>query len=67
MAEYLKLTEAYIIFLEIFPDCDEIEREYIVWEETGFPCFWDSKFGNTPQECFRNQLLRFRNVNKTEI
>lgn len=47
--------------LEYFPDASEEEVEFILWEKTGFPCFWDiPKDGNTEEECLRKQLLEFK-------
>lgn len=36
------------------PD-DEARR--IIWEHTGFPCFWDiPREGSSPEECMRAQV-----------
>lgn len=33
------------------------EREFILWEKTGWPCFWSPKKGErTPEDCLRRQL-----------
>lgn len=38
----------------------DAEAEYIVWEETGYPAFWDiPKDGKTPEECLRKQVRDF--------
>lgn len=43
---------------EIFPNASDEFIEYVIWEETGFPEFWNiPKDGNTPEECFRKQLI----------
>lgn len=45
---------------EYFPDASDEEIDWIVWEQTGFPSFWNiPKDGNTPEECFRKQLREF--------
>lgn len=44
---------------EYFPDATDDEAGYILWNETGFPSFWNvPKDGNTPEECLRAQLKR---------
>ena len=46
---------------DIFPDATGEFLEFVIWEKTGFPSFWNiPKDGNTPEECFRNQLLQFK-------
>ena len=38
-------------------DATDEEVEFIIWEETGYPQFWEiPQDGNTPEECFRKQL-----------
>lgn len=33
------------------------EADYVIWEQTGFPEFWNiPKDGNSPEECLRTQL-----------
>ena len=42
---------------EYFPNHPHEFLMYIIWEETGWPEFWNiPKDGNTPEECFRKQL-----------
>lgn len=42
---------------EYFPDATDDFIEYIVWEKTGYPAFWNiPRDGATPEECFRKQL-----------
>lgn len=49
------------IVKEYFPDAAPDFIEYMVWERTGYPCFWDiPSSGSTPEECFRKQLLEFK-------
>ena len=33
---------------------------YVIWNQTGFPSFWNKEDGNTPEECLLNQLKNFR-------
>lgn len=50
-------------FLEVFPEFenDKETREHIIWGLTGFPGAWRiPEDGNTPGECFRNQLKEVR-------
>ena len=35
--------------------------DYAIWEHTGFPSFWDTKDNETIEDCFRRQLLDFKN------
>jgi hypothetical protein len=47
---------------EYFPDATDEECEYLIWERTGYPSFWDiPKDGLTPAECFRKQLRDAQN------
>ena len=44
-----------------FPDISDRDAEAILWEETGYPAFWDiPEDGNTPEECCRKQLQEFK-------
>ena len=46
---------------EYFPDATGEEAEYILWEETGFPAFWDiPRDGRTVEECCRKQLQEYK-------
>lgn len=45
------------IVKEFFPNADDELADFILWEETGFPSFWNiPEDGNTPEECVRKQL-----------
>ena len=38
----------------------DADVEYILWEQTGFPRFWDIPTdGKTPEECLRKQVETF--------
>lgn len=41
---------------EYFPEASDSELEGIVWERTGFPCFFEGE----PESCLREQLAAFR-------
>jgi len=45
------------IVLEYFPNANDDEIEWILWEETGYPCFWDGE----PEESLRKQLQEYKN------
>jgi len=46
---------------EYFPDASDEQAEYILWRETGFPCFWRlGEDGATPEACYRKQLQEFK-------
>ena len=46
---------------EYFPEATDDEVDFILWEETGFPAFWNIGVdGNTPEECLRKQLQEFK-------
>lgn len=50
------------IIREYFPDISEDHAEVILWEETGFPSFYNiPEDGNTPEECLRKQLKLLAN------
>lgn len=40
-------------------EVSEEDIEYVVWTHTGYPSFWSSEDGDSPEECFRTQLDRF--------
>jgi len=47
---------------EIFPDKSDEELDFIIWEKTGFPSFWNiPEEGKTPEECLRKQLREVSN------
>lgn len=45
---------------EVFPDVTDETADYLLWEKTGFPLFWNEKDGDTPEECCRTQLKRYK-------
>lgn len=45
---------------EMFPDQTDQEHEHIIWGLTGFPGFWSEEDGQTPEECFLNQLKEIK-------
>lgn len=39
---------------------DDRIADHVLWEFTGFPCFWDiPRLGGTPEECCRTQLSEY--------
>ena len=49
------------IVKEFFPKATKDEIAYIVWNETGFPSFWNiPQDGKTILQCFRKQLKQFK-------
>ena len=58
------------IVLEYFPNATDNEIEFIVWEKTGFPGFWNiPEDGATPEECFHKQLAEYaaEKANKAKV
>jgi hypothetical protein len=48
------------VIREYIPNVTEMEAEFIVWEKTGYPSFWDIPTdGQTPEECFRKQVQEY--------
>ena len=46
---------------EYFPEATPEEADFILWEKTGFPCFWNIGVdGDTPEQCLRKQLQEFK-------
>jgi len=58
----------YDIIKEYFPEATEEFAEFVIWEKTGYPSFWNIPTdGSTPEECFRKQVADFRDeYNKKE-
>lgn len=44
---------------EVFPDREEDELEYLIWNRTGFPAFWPTRFKNAVG-ALRWQLKAYR-------
>ena len=44
--------------LEYFPDANDEFIEFVVWEKTGYPSFWEG----SPEKCFRKQLQEFKDT-----
>lgn len=52
---------------EYFPDATPEAVDYILWEKTGFPAFWNIGVdGDTPEECLRKQLKDFQDEIKSK-
>ena len=55
MAKWIDLVKEY------FPNISDDEAAHMLWEQTGFPCFWSiPEDGNTPEACCRKQLQKFK-------
>ena len=54
---------------EYFPDATPETIDYILWEKTGYPEFWNIGLdGDTPEECLRTQLKAFQEeVKKAKV
>ncbi len=47
---------------EYFPDASDDDVDYILWEKTGYPSFWET---DDTEACLRKQLQEFKEkVNK---
>jgi len=54
---------------EYFPNATKKELYFIIWEETGYPTFFAPKEGETAEDVFRQQLIKYKNsieINKGE-
>lgn len=40
------------VFLEYFPNESQDFMDEVLWDETGYPCFWHGD----PEDCLRRQL-----------
>ena len=47
---------------EYFPEITDEEAEGLLWERTGFPCFWSDSDGDTPETCCRKQLQELKEI-----
>lgn len=55
------MATPYEIAKEYFPNKSDDFIEFVIWEKTGAPCFWNiPEDGNTGEECFRKQLKEFK-------
>lgn len=59
MAKWIEIAR------EELPGLADDDLEYVIWEFTGYPDFWNiPKDGNTPEECFRKQLREFSDTRR---
>lgn len=57
LAHLKKKMDATTIVREFFPSASDDEVDFILWNHTGFPEFWDiPKDGWTATQCLRKQL-----------
>ena len=53
---------------EYFPNISDEGADALLWEYTGFPCFWNiPEDGETPEECCRKQLAALKEGKRTKI
>jgi len=50
---------------EVFPDRDDNFLQYVMWNKTGYPCFFAPKEGQTIEDVFKEQLIEFRDSCKS--
>lgn len=49
------------IIRDVFPKATDDECDYLLWNETGFPYFWNiPEDGQTPADCARTQLRKLK-------
>ena len=47
----------FAIVREFFPDATDDQVNYIVWNDTGWPCFWENEDW---QACMRRQVSELK-------
>jgi hypothetical protein len=53
---------------EVFPDATEQEADFILWNHTSFPEFWNiPKDGWTSLQCLRTQLQRLKEASLVQL
>lgn len=53
---------------EYFPDADDAMLDYIIWNRTGFPSFWDTDGGRlTVEQVYRSQLARYQDFHQRGV
>ena len=63
MSDHKLQTEQtlYEVIQGYLPGISEQEADYILWNHTGYPRFWNIGVdGGTPEECLRSQLEKYR-------
>lgn len=50
--------QAFQIVREYFPGISDGDMNVVLWEFTGWPCFWDGD----PETCLRRQLEELRSA-----
>jgi len=58
------MSTANYIAQAIFPFADDVRLDYIIWNRTGYPSFWATKEGESIEDCFRRQLMKYRDALK---
>ena len=54
--EKLTAARAYAIGREYLPDATDADIGFLLWNETGWPCFFDGD----PEDCLRLQFAKVR-------
>jgi len=49
---------------QYFPDFDDDEIGWVIWNRTGYPCFWD---GPDAETSFRTQLAEYAAAKKRGV
>jgi len=51
------------IVREYFPKATDEFIEFVVWEKTGYPLFWNiPEDGENSDQCFRKQLIEYADL-----
>lgn len=49
------------IVREYFPEVDDEDIDFIVWDNTGWPAFWSTPCTDDgPEDCFRHDVARMK-------
>lgn len=48
---------------EYFPQATDEQIDFILWEYTGFPAFWNGD----PETCLRKQLQELKDISDKEL
>lgn len=60
-----KTWDAKPIVREFFPNASDAEVEFILWNKTSYPGFWNiPEDGWTPSQCLRSQLKKLKKSQK---
>lgn len=54
------MPTAIDIARDVFPEASIEELDHIIWERTGFPCFWSLRDGQSVENKIMEQLIDYR-------